>query len=438
MTRPPLAVALGVALVALPALAGCAASDSRSAPNAPEPISNTASSISVAAAPAADRQKKGDPPRSTCYVDFLDIGTGLAVLVRCRDDSDRVLNILYDGGSNDPELRNKNRLIYLLDTGLGFAPGSTIHHLFQSHAHFDHHSELIRADGVIAKYDVKNIWDPASINDTVAYGCFITSVIEKANATNMVYHPARKCPDFSKLFCDKVKMPAWKNEAASVRPFDAPARDTPMTPPYAINLGFTGITAKILHADPTRPEDKLNDSSLVLKLELFGVKLLLTGDEEAGRERKPPDKPPGAKSVEKFLIDNADLSANIVQVPHHGSETSSTDEMQNKTLLKYREKSDTFAVISSGPWKYSGTVLPDATVVESWRNKVGRSHVLLTTLNDKDSPKCAKNKDKIAPMPASDETPAGCNNIEFIIEDRAKGRKITSVAYWPIGPAVRL
>lgn len=436
MTRPPLAAALGVALAALPALAGCASTDSRSAAS-PEPISNAAP-ISVAAKPTADKQKKGDPPRSTCYVDFLDIGTGLSVLVRCRDDSDRVLNMLYDGGSNDPGLRTAGRLVYLLDQGLGFPPGSTIHHLFQSHAHFDHHSQLIRKDGVIAKYDVKHIWDPAAINDTVAYGCFITSVIEKANTTNMVYHPARKCPDFSKLFCDKAKMPAWKTEAASVKPFDAPARDTPAVAPYAINLGFTGITARILHADPTMGEDDLNDSSLVLKLEMFGVKLLLTGDEEAGRKRKPPDKPPAAKSVEKFLIDNADLSANIVQVPHHGSETSSTDEMQNKTLLKYREKSDTFAVISSGPWAYSGTVLPDATVVESWRNKVGRSHVLLTTLNDKDAPKCAKNADKIAPTPKTDETPAGCNNVEFVIEDRAKGRKITSVAYWPIGPAVRL
>ena len=430
MTRVPIAAVLALA-------AGCAGSqDSRSSPSSPEPISNSAQPI-AAAAPTADRQKKGDPPRSTCYVDFIDVGTGLAVLVRCRDDADRVLNILYDGGSNDPALRSKNRLVYILDQGLGFAPGATIHHLFQSHAHFDHHSELIRADGVIAKYDVKNVWDPAAINDTVAYGCFITSVIDKANATNLVYHPARKCPDFSKLRCDGARIPAWKTEATSVKPFEAPARDMPKVPATAINLGFTGITAKILHADPTMNEDHLNDSSLVLKLELFGVKLLLTGDEEAGRDRKPPDKPPAAKSVEKFLLDTADLSANIVQVPHHGSETSSTDDLQNATLLKVREKSDTFAVISSGPWAYSGTVLPDASVVESWRKKLGRSHVLLTTINDKTAPKCAKNADKIAPMPATDETPAGCNNVEFVVEDRARGRKITSVVYWPIGPEVK-
>jgi hypothetical protein len=290
---------------------------------------------------------------------------------------------------------------------------------------------------VIAKYDVKNVWDPAAINDTVAYGCFITSVVEKANATSLVYHPARKCPDFGKLRCDGARIPAWKTEATSVKSFDAPARDMPMVPPTAINLGFTGITAKILHADPTVNQDHLNDSSLVVKLELFGVKLLLTGDEEAGRRDKP-SKPATDKSVEKFLLASmADLSANIVQVPHHGSETSSTNEFQNATLLKVREKSDTFAVISSGPKEYSKTELPDASVVESWRNKIGRSHVLSTKLNDKAAPKCSKNADKIAPTPATDETPAGCNNVEYTIEDRARGRKITSVVYWPIGPEVK-
>ena len=74
-------------------------------------------------------------------------------------------------------------MVYILEHGLDFRPGATIHHLFQSHPHFDHHSELTRAGGVIARYDVKNVWDPAAINDTVAYGCFITAVIEKANAT---------------------------------------------------------------------------------------------------------------------------------------------------------------------------------------------------------------------------------------------------------------
>jgi beta-lactamase superfamily II metal-dependent hydrolase len=303
-----------IALVAL--TAGCAASPDAGTTRGP--LANGARAPADKAPPP--RQKSGDPPTGTCYVDFLDVGSGLAVLIRCKDTSDRVLNIVYDGGSNDPELRSKDRLVYLLDTGLGFKPGSTIHHLFQSHPHYDHHSELIGAGGVLARYDVKNVWDPAAINDTVAYGCFITGVIEKANATNLVYHPARACPDFSALRCDGAKIPAWKTPATSIKPFDAPSRSTPMVEPVAINFGFTGITGRILHADPTA-KSNLNDASLVLKLELFGVKLLLTGDEEAGRYAAA-DTPATDKSVEKFLLDSkADLTANIVQIPHHGSET---------------------------------------------------------------------------------------------------------------------
>ena len=94
-------------------------------------------------------------------------------------------------------------------------------------------------------------------------------------------------------------------------------------------------------------------------------------------------------------------------------------------------------MISSGPRAYSGTQLPDARIVESWKRKLGRSHVLSTKLNDVVAPRGARNADTNAPAPATDETPAGCNNVEFTIEDRARGRKLTEVAYWPIGPEVR-
>ena len=60
-----------------------------------------------------------------------------------------------------------------------------------------------------------------------------------------------------------------------------------------------------------------------------------------------------------------------------------------------------------------------------------------TKLNDTGAPACANNASKIAPMPAADTTPAGCNSIEFTIQKNAKGRKITSAVYWPIGPAIR-
>ena len=424
-------------LVGLALVAGCAGSaDSRSLTPPPDPVASPpATSIATSIATSAvTMPRTGDPPRSTCYVDFLDVGSGLAMLARCKDARDHTLNILYDGGSNDPALRGQYRLVYLLENGLGFAPGATIDHLFQSHPHFDHHSELVRAGGVITRYDVKHVWDPAAFNDTAAYKCFIKAVIDKANTTNLVYHPGKACPDFSKLVCDRAAMPAWRTPATSIMPFNAPSRAQPMVPAVDVDFGIAGFSGKILHADPDTRHP--NDATLVLKLELFGVKILLAGDEEAGR-RALSDVPATARSVEKFLLDSgADLSANIVQVPHHGSETSSTDPFQDATIVRYRGNPDTYAVISSGPKEYSGTQLPDATIVQAWRTRVGRSKVLSTKLNDATPPLCANNADKIAPMPAMDTTPAGCNNIEFTLSDTARGRKITKVVYWPIGPNI--
>jgi competence protein ComEC len=49
-----------------------------------------------------------------------------------------------------------------------------------------------------------------------------------------------------------------------------------------------------------------NDSSLVLAIEVAGVRLLLTGDVE----------PPGQQAI---LTSGADLRADVLKIPHHGS-----------------------------------------------------------------------------------------------------------------------
>lgn len=420
------------------ALAGCQvapeplSSSTRLAARASPPRPATADALSA----ATPIQRRGDPTDDQCLIDFLDMGSGLAVFIRCKPASGDVVRILYDGGSVDPELNKQGRLTYLLEHGLGFAPGGTIDHVIHSHPHYDHHSDLIRANGVLQQYTVKHVWDPAALHTTVAYGCFIKGVINAANKTGLIYHPARRCPTMSKLECDGTGMPRWKDKDKSVEPFDAPSRSTPMVAPADIPLGVAGLSAKILHADPDVGKDDANDASMVVKLELFGVTLLLTGDEEAGRH-EAADSPPKAKSVEKFLLDQKfDLSANIVQVPHHGSESSSSNDFQNATIITKGDRKDTYAVISAGPKVFSvknKTTLPTPRIVESWKRKLGRGRVVSTKLNDVVGPKCALHPDKIAPDPAKDETAAGCNNIQFVISAKARGRKITTANYWPIG-----
>jgi beta-lactamase superfamily II metal-dependent hydrolase len=407
--------------------AGCQAPSA--APDAP-PLTGSV----VEAATTTPRQ--GDPADDQCLIDFLDMGTGLAVFIRCKPAGGSVIRILYDGGTVDALLNKQGRLMYLLDKGLGFKPGGTIDHVIQSHPHYDHHSDLIRDNGILQNYTVKHVWDPAALHTTVAYGCFIKDVINAANKTGLIYHPARRCPTMSKLECDGTGMPRWKDKATSVKPFDAPSRGTPMVAPYDIPLGVAGLSATILHADPDVESRDANDASIVVKLELFGVKVLLTGDEEAGRH-EAADTPPKAGSVEKFLVDKGfDLSAHIVQVPHHGSESSSSNDFQNAVIIARGDRKDTYAVISSGPKVWSpkyNTQLPTARIVESWKRKLGRGRVVSTKLNDVVAPKCALNTDKIAPTPATDKTSAGCNNIEFVISAKARGRKITTATYWPIG-----
>jgi beta-lactamase superfamily II metal-dependent hydrolase len=392
----------------------------------------------TAVAAATVTPRGPDPGDDQCLVDFLDVGSGLAVFIRCKPSGGDVVRILYDGGTNEPKLRNKGRLKDLLELGVGFAKGGRIDHLIQSHPHFDHHSDLVRANGILQNYDVRHVWDPAALNDTVAYTCFLKDVVDKANTAGLIYHPAKRCIDFTKLSkkCDGVAGAslAFKNKA-SVDPFNAPARSAPTNMPFPMPLLPAGVSATIFHADPEAHEP--NDSSLIVKFELFGVKVLLTGDEEAGR-KEAPATPPKAKSVEKFLLDKGyDIKANIVSVPHHGSNTSSSDDFQNAVIIGTGSRKDTYAVISSGLKEYNGVQLPINTVVDAWKAKLNRSRVVSTKRNDDHPPVgerlCSKHPSKISPDPANDESPAGCNNIQFVITRTARGARITSATYWPIG-----
>lgn len=66
-----------------------------------------------------------------------------------------------------------------------------------------------------------------------------------------------------------------------------------------------------------KENSNLNNSSIVAKLVYKNVKFLLTGDIEKIVE-------------EKLLISNADISAHIVKIAHHGSDTSSIEEFLKK------------------------------------------------------------------------------------------------------------
>lgn len=114
----------------------------------------------------------------------------------------------------------------------------------------------------------------------------------------------------------------------------------------------------------------------MIAVELGGVRLLLVGDAESG-ERRDPSDPPG--DVEEFLIDHhaKEIRADILQVGHHGSKTSSRHAFLEAVHPH-------LALVSSGPKVYGHTVLPDAEVIEELKH-VGAT-VLRTDERDDSCP----------------------------------------------------
>ncbi len=86
------------------------------------------------------------------------------------------------------------------------------------------------------------------------------------------------------------------------------------------SLSFSG--GKLTVLGPVKEYDDLNDCSLVMKLQLGSKSFLFTGDMEA--------------DAEQDLIDSgADLSADVLKLGHHGSETSSSQAFLDAVGASY-------------------------------------------------------------------------------------------------------
>jgi len=323
------------------------------------------------------------PPPGTYRIHLIDVGTGLAILLQGHD-----FNLLYDGGTNDRAERPL-RVVSYLAAALGpsgddlcvpkgeDAPGErrTLDHVVLSHPHLDHASAL---DLVLHCFDVQNVWDSGRINDAVFYRDFLTAVGASKTAR---YHTAGDVP--------ADHLVAVKGAEIQIERWERFSEDD------TVRLGESAKFT-ILHAEAKKLPDP-NQNSVVIAVELGGTRVLLVGDAESG-DRADPEDAPG--DVEQFLLDHhaQQIRADVLQVGHHGSKTSSR-------LAFLRAVKPRLALVSSGPKQYGKVTLPDAEVLQALA-EVG-AKVLRTDERDAACP--------LAHRIGGDTGPGGCDSYVITI-----------------------
>ncbi len=380
-------------------LAGCPSPARTARPSRPLPTPKTGTLPVVEGGEAAPRVswKKVEAPEDVpstppdpgaFRVHMIDVGTGLAILVQGHD-----WTMLYDGGTNDPG-EKPLRVVSYLAAVLGpsgdelcvgkDAPRPTqrrqLDHVVLSHPHLDHGSAL---DLVVHCYDVANVWDSGRLNEAVFYREFLEAVGRSATAR---YHTAATVPQDRAVSVKGVTItiPRWErfSEGDTITLGD--------------NAAFT-----ILHAEAKKLSDP-NQNSIVITVELAGTRILLVGDAESG-DREDPSADLG--DVERFLVEQHPerIRADILQVGHHGSKTSSRRGFLEAVKPK-------LALVSAGPKKYHKVTLPDAEVIAELR-RLGAS-VLRTDEHDGG---CT-----VPRRIGGDAGPGGCDSYIITIEPAAQ------------------
>jgi competence protein ComEC len=237
-----------------------------------------------------------EQPNDSLRVTFLDVGQGDAALLDLPSGQLMVI----DGGGNpqggpDPGVR-------VLLPLLAARRRASIDVAVLTHPHPDHYGGLT---ALLAELPVKQLWDSgqarveAELNHTSQAADELVR-LARARGT-FVRSPAELCGAVQRFGAAKVHV---------------------ISPCPAFDSGF----------DP-------NDNSLVLRVEYAGRSLLFTGDIEAHAESQ-------------LLARGADLRAEVLKVPHHGSRTSSSE-----ALLRAVQPS--VAIVSAGAVNQFGHPHPE-------------------------------------------------------------------------------
>ena len=311
-------------------------------------------------------------------IHFLDVGTGDSAII---DMGDR--EIIIDGGDSIKVLNH-----YAKRTGVIQDP---IELVVVTHGDTDHWNGLRRLIGFEGTEDetfsVSEFWDAGYNRDC-----------------NSPSSGGRK--NYRKFIEDmKNEVPAAKFRRP-LADFHSPT--TTAAAPVPITLGsLPGVEITLLHTDanPTQGSCsyKINNASIVLMIEIDGIRFLFTGDANGKERNESSPGTPGHVEEKLLALEAAHpglLNADVLKVPHHGSETASTQQFIDTV-------NPDFAIISASEKHH----LPKSTVLTRYED--GQRVILRTDTTRKN------NNDHILCVisPVSDtENELDCNFEDVIIQ----------------------
>ncbi|MFA6171634.1 MAG: ComEC/Rec2 family competence protein [Patescibacteria group bacterium] len=201
-------------------------------------------------------------------VDFLDVGQGDAELIRAPGGQ----NILIDGGPNARVIERLSDVLPPWD--------SQIDLMVLTHPHDDHVTGLIE---VIKRYEVKKILYTGVSHTSPNYLAWLEIVRDKKIPLMIIDRPQ------SVLLADGKDGGDENREGARLE----------ILFPLESFLG--------------KEAENLNNTSIVMRLVYGNTSFLFTGDAEEPEEKE-------------MLEEGIDLSADVLKVGHHGSETATGEE----------------------------------------------------------------------------------------------------------------